>query len=75
MLAIGIITLGLAFLCHQPARADGNVIYVDADASGVPDGYSRSTAYTNVQDALAVAITGNEIWVAEGVYYPDEGSG
>ncbi len=33
-------------------------------------------AFNNVQDALAVAaISCDEIWVAEGVYYPDVGSG
>jgi len=51
-------------------------IYVDADnASGTYDGLSWTTAFTTVQDALAFALNGDEIWVAEGVYYPDEGSG
>jgi predicted outer membrane repeat protein len=37
-------------------------------------GISWSTAYTNVQDAIIAAYsTKGEIWVAEGVYYPDEG--
>jgi uncharacterized repeat protein (TIGR01451 family) len=51
-----------------------HVIYVDADASGA-SGANWTDAYTNVQDALAVAVAGDEIWVAEGVYYPDEGAG
>ncbi len=50
--------------------------YVDADViSPLPDGLRWTTAYTNLQDALAVAIAGTEIWVAKGVYYPDEGQG
>ncbi len=43
--------------------------------SPLPDGISWTTAYTNLQDALAVATDGTEIWVAAGVYYPDEGRG
>jgi hypothetical protein len=53
----------------------GGVIYVDADAGGLANGVDWTHAYTNVQDALAAAVAGDEIWVAEGVYYPDEGAG
>ncbi len=50
--------------------------YVDADVmTSTIDGMSWTTAFTNLQDALTVAISGTEIWVAEGVYYPDEGQG
>ncbi|HNT78375.1 MAG TPA: choice-of-anchor Q domain-containing protein, partial [Anaerolineae bacterium] len=56
-------------------EAHPNPVYVDADATGSDTGLSWTDAYTNVQDALVVAVPGNEIWVAEGVYYPDEGSG
>jgi predicted outer membrane repeat protein len=38
-------------------------------------GLSWTDAFTNVQDALAVAIDPSEIWVAKGVYYPDVGGG
>ncbi len=56
--------------------AQGSVIYVDKDAPGpAHNGSSWDTAYLTLQDALAAATTGNEIWVAEGVYYPDEGGG
>lgn len=30
-----------------------------------------TNAFTNLQDALAVVTPNNEIWVAQGVYYPD----
>ncbi len=46
-------------------------IYVDDDASPGGDGSTWATAYNNLQDALDVAISGNQIWVAAGTYYPD----
>lgn len=52
------------------------VIYVDqAVGGGVHDGASWATAYTTLQDALAAATSNVEIWVADGIYYPDEGGG
>ena len=59
----------------EPVLASSHLIYVDADATGTADGTSWTDAYTNVQDALVPATSGDEIWVAEGVYYPDEGNG
>ena len=49
-------------------------IYVDNDATPRGDGRNWVTAYDNLQDALALAVSGNEIWVAQGVYYPDVGN-
>ncbi len=56
------------------------VIYVDEDATGpLHNGLSWTIAYTNVQAALdwtnAHGAADYEIWVAEGIYYPDEGVG
>ena len=53
-------------------RASAGVIYVDARASAAePDGLSWTTAFTELQAALAVAVSGDQVWVAEGVYKPD----
>ena len=53
-----------------------NVIYVDintiADGS-CTIGQCWGNAFDNLQDALAIATAGDNIWLADGVYYPDVG--
>jgi len=79
LLLLTILSLGISLSHPTVVRAQGSIIYVDTDATGAVTGLSWADAFTNVQDALTVANTnsGNtyEIWVAEGVYYPDEGAG
>lgn len=52
-----------------------NIIYVDDDAVGANTGSSWGDAYLCLQDALAAAASGIEIWVAAGTYKPDQGGG
>jgi parallel beta-helix repeat protein len=47
------------------------IIYVDTDANGADDGTSWTDAFNYLQDALAAAGSGAQIWVAEGIYTPD----
>ncbi len=47
------------------------VIYVDSRATGAGDGTTWRNAFPALQDALAIATAGNQIWIAGGIYYPD----
>ncbi len=46
--------------------------YVKADATGSQTGLSWTTAFSDLQQALALAEYGDEIWLAEGIYYPTQ---
>jgi hypothetical protein len=52
-----------------------SVLFVDASASGANDGSSWANAFVTLQDALAVAQAGDQLWVANGTYRPDQGGG
>ncbi len=63
------------FLLGMVCTAGGQTIFVDANATGDANGANWSDAYKYLQDALAVAGSGSEIWVAAGTYKPDQGGG
>jgi parallel beta-helix repeat protein len=73
-LKIAPLIVSFALLITAPTFA-GNIIYVDDDAAPSGDGKSWETAFTYLQDALATALSGDEIHVAQGVYKPDQGAG
>jgi predicted outer membrane repeat protein len=50
----------------------GRVIYIDTDAVGSNDGSGWGNAFKKLQDAITVASKGDQIWVAQGVYRPNQ---
>lgn len=70
-----ILALLLLILSLPPtAMGQGLILHVDADASG-SDGLTWETAFSHLQQALAIAGPGDEIRVAAGRYHPDIGGG
>ena len=55
----------------------GTTVFVDADADPGGNGLSWPTAFEYLQDALELASDPenqvDQIWVAEGTYFPDDG--
>jgi hypothetical protein len=68
-LRIRLVISAILVMAAAPVIASGATIYVDATMNG--DGSSWAGAYKYFQDALAAAVSGDEIWIAEGIYIPD----
>jgi len=50
--------------------ANAQIIYVKHDATGTNTGNSWENAFTSLQSALGIAVSGDQIWVARGTYKP-----
>jgi hypothetical protein len=49
---------------------DLGFVYVDTSANGANDGSSWADAFIDLQDGIDLAVSGVEVWVAEGTYFP-----
>ncbi len=73
LLTLCIVSAQLPSLFAQAPPAN---LYVDASAtSGDNNGTDWANAYLTLQSALATSPPDSEIHVAQGTYYPDEGTG
>lgn len=63
----------LSFPLALPIRSQ-NIFYVDHVAAGAATGTNWSNAYTDLQQALTAATSGDMIWVAAGTYKPTSGA-
>ena len=59
-----------AFLFLFSSWSSAATIYVNAAAAGANTGANWTDAFTSLQSALAIAVNGDEIWVAQGLYKP-----
>jgi parallel beta-helix repeat protein len=50
-------------------------LYVKTNGDDTKDGQSWDNAFKTLQKALQFACSGDQVWVAQGTYYPDEGAG
>ena len=70
MKVIDVFLFAALFLFSIPISGQATY-FVNADAtSGNQDGTSWTDAFTNLHDALNAAFYGDEIWVAQGTYFP-----
>jgi len=58
--------------CAMASSTYGVVRRVDTTAAIGGNGASWPTAFKHLNDAIAVAVSGDEIWVAQGTYRPDQ---
>jgi|GEM_PF-1188806 len=64
--------LAVLFIMVAACSTQAATIYVDSMAMGANNGSSWTDAFTDLQDALGASLSGDEIWVANGTYYPGD---
>lgn len=63
-LLLSLLVISLSIPLHA------GIIHVNLNATGGNNGLTWASAYTDLQDAIDNANSGDEIWIAQGTYYP-----
>jgi hypothetical protein len=58
----------LTLACSSSAK----IIHVKRNATGANNGTSWSNAYTAIQPAINAAVSGDQVWIAIGIYKPND---
>ncbi|MEI6407820.1 MAG: hypothetical protein WCR52_00420 [Bacteroidota bacterium] len=63
----------LSFFLLFILRVNAQILFVNQQVSGgLYDGTSWANAYVTLQQALATALPGDQIWIAKGIYKPGD---
>lgn len=62
--------IAAGLLAFSAAASAQTIWHVDDNALPPGDGLQWSSAFSSLQSALDIAVNGDEIWVAEGLYLP-----
>jgi hypothetical protein len=61
-----------SFFTKNELKSRAGIFYVKQNFSGLGDGSSWDNATGNLTEAISVSKPGNEIWIAEGIYRPND---
>jgi predicted outer membrane repeat protein len=64
----------LCFVLFFPVLSFANIIFVNHAAQGLNNGTNWQNAFVDLQDALNSFPAPDTIWLAEGTYYPTDGT-
>lgn len=70
MMQVRRLTFAALLLASSANLAPAGTLFVDASATGAGTGATWTDAFVDLQAALGAATTGDEIWVAAGIYTP-----
>lgn len=71
MPSVSMLRVALSLVTALTAQASGATIFVNAAAPAGGNGSSWAAAFKDLRTALIVASSGDEVWVARGLYRPN----